>query len=295
MANAGSHGLRRLIETLGACAAVVVTMQVVLRLLGGWGVIGVQLTLNFEGYAANRNAFAFQLLTVMALVLGYARVYARYSARLHRSRLSWSFAVLLGIVLAGLLWTGSRAGWLVGGVMLLLARINRLADRKMIASGIMVGAILWTGVWVLSNSVQSALRNPVQSALSTDYSDKERWATWIHAVELWRESPVFGAGLGVLIAKSSSWLGHSQVIHSTPLWLLSEFGLIGVALMGWVFFLLVHHDSAKRSFLPARRALSLLILAFAIFSLAHEIFYQRIFWFVLGAVLAQPSVKKGRM
>ena len=77
--------------------------------------------------------------------------------------------------------------------------------------------------------------------------------------------------------------------------MLAEFGLIGVAVKGWAFFLLVHYVTRLGKFLPARRVLLLLILTFAVFSLAHEIFFQRIFWFVLGAVLAQPFVSKGRV
>ncbi|MCA1925496.1 MAG: O-antigen ligase family protein, partial [Thiobacillus sp.] len=144
---------------------------------------------------------------------------------------------------------------------------------------------------VQSAPVQSV---PVQSAISGDYSDQERWATLTHALALWRESPVFGAGLGVFYAKSSAWLGHPQVIHNTPLWILAEFGLVGAAVMGWTFFLLARHAVRFGKFSPARRILLLLILAFAIFSLAHEIFFQRIFWFVLGAVLAQGFVARGR-
>lgn len=295
VSNAGLHGLRRLAETLAAVAAVVVTMQVILRLLDHWGVdTGVHLTPNFEGYAGNRNAFAFQLLAVVALILGYSRVYARYGGGLRRSAQPWVFAVLLGIALVGLGWTGSRAGWLVGLVMLLIAGISRLADRRMLGSGLIVAIILWVGVWMGTQyaPVQSA---PVQSALSGDYSNQERWATMIHAVELWRASPVFGAGLGVFVAKSSAWLGHPQVVHNTPLWILAEFGLVGVAVMGWVFFLLARHAVRFGRFSSARGILLLLILAFAVFSLAHEIFFQRIFWFVLGAVLAQVVVSRARV
>lgn len=297
VANAGAHGLRRLAETLIASAAVVVMLQVSLRLLGQWGMnAGAQLTPNFEGYAGNRNAFAFQLLAVTALLLGYSQVYARYSVGLYRSVQPWVFSVLLGIILAGLVWTGSRAGLLVGLMMLLLAGIGRLADRKLIGWGLIFAAILWAGVWLgaQSASVQSA---PIQSApiISGNYNDQERWATLTHALELWRESPVFGAGLGVFIAKSSTWFGHPQVIHNTPLWILAEFGLIGAAVMGWAFFLLAHHAARLGKFLPARRVLLLMILAFAVFSLAHEIFFQRIFWFVLGAVLARPFVSRGRV
>lgn len=296
VANVGTDGLRRLAETLITTAAVVVVLQVILRLLDHWGVnTGAQLAPNFEGYAGNRNAFAFQLLAVMALLFGYSQVYARQSVGLYPSMRPWVFPVLVGIVLAGLVWTGSRAGLLVGLMLLLIAGLGRLADRRMLGWGLIFAAMLWSGVWLGEQNTPIQIGAPIQSTFSGDYSDQERWATMTHALDLWRQSPVFGAGLGVFIAKSSAWLGHPQVIHNTPLWILAEFGLIGVVVLGWAFFLLAHHATRRGEFQPARRVLLLLILAFAIFSLAHEIFYQRIFWFVLGAVLAQPFVSRGRV
>lgn len=289
VANAGSHGRRRLAETLVATVAIVVAMQVGLRLLNNWGIdIGAQFTPNFEGYAGNRNAFAFQLLVVMALILGYSRVYARSAMANKGSARTWVFAGLLGVVLAAVAWSGSRAGLLTSLVILLVAGGGRLADRKTLGCGLLFAAALWVGVWL------GALHAHVQSSLSGDISDQERWATFTHAVELWYESPVFGAGLGLFIAKSASWLGHPQVIHNTALWVLAEFGLVGIAVMGWVFFLLARHAVGLGTFTATRGALLLLLLAFTVFSLAHEIFYQRIFWFVLGAILAQPHVSKGR-
>lgn len=295
VASAGTHGMRRLAETLMSTAVVVVVLQIVLRLLEHWGMNpGAQLTPNFEGYSGNRNAFAFQLLVVMALLLAYSQVYARYSVGLHDSARLGVFSILLGVVLAGLVWTSSRAGMLVGLLVLLLAAISRLADRRMLAWSLTFAAMIWAGVWMgaQSGSIQSI---SVQSAISGDASDQERWATMTHALEMWRQSPVFGAGLGVFIAKSTAWLGYPQVVHNTPLWILAELGLVGMAVMGGVFFLLVHQATRPGKFVPARRVLLLMIFIFSVFSLAHEIFFQRIFWFVLGAVLAQPFVSRGRV
>lgn len=298
VANAGTHGLRRLSDTLIATAAVVVVLQASLRLLELWGVnTGMELPRHFQGYARNRNAFAFQLLIVMTLLLGYSRVYARYGGGMYRSVRPWVFSVLLGIVLVGLVWAGSRAGLVVALMVLLLAGIGRLADRRMLGWGLLFAAIICAGVWL---GAQSA---PIQSTNFVDFShqrrseisDNERWATMTHAFELWRQSPVFGAGLGVFIAKSSAWLGHPQVVHSTPLWVMAEFGLLGVVIIGSTFILLAHYATRLGTFLPARRVLLLLILAFSLFSLVHEIFYQRTFWLVLGAVLAQPFVSRRRV
>jgi hypothetical protein len=288
VANVGTHGLRRFAETLIATAVVVVMLQVILRLLHLWGVnTGAPLTYNLEGYAGNRNAFAFQLLVGMALLLGYFQVYARHNFGLQHPARPWIFSLLFGILLAGLVWTGSRTGMLVGMLVLLLAWFGCLADRRMLGWGVVFAALLWCIVWL---PVQVGLVGniSVQSNFSRESSNVERWDTLTHGLEMWRQSPFLGAGLGVFHAKSSMWAGHAQVIHSTPLWILAEFGLLGVAVFGWAFFLLARHAIRFGRTQPARRILLLLLLTFSIFSLAHEIFYQRIFWLVLGAVLARP-------
>ena len=288
VANVGTHGLRRFSETLIATTAVVVMLQVILRLLHHWGVNpGAQFTLNFEGYAGNRNAFAFQLLVGVALLLGYSQVYARHNFGLQRPARPWIFSLLLGIVLAGLVWTGSRTGMLVGVIVLLLAGLGRLADRRTLGWGVIFATLLWCGVWLAGQGGLSGNLS-VQSNLSSESSNVERWETLTHGLELWRQSPVLGAGLGVFHAKSPMWAGHPQVIHSTPLWILAEFGLLGGAVFGWAFFLLARHAIRFGRTQPARRILLLLLVVFAIFGLAHEMFYQRIFWLVLGAVLARP-------
>jgi len=286
VANVGAHGRRRFAETLIATAVVVVMLQVILRLLYNWGVnTGARLAPNFEGYAGNRNAFAFQLLACMALLLGYFQVYARHNFGLQRPARPWIFSLLLGILLAGLVWTGSRTGMLVGVMALLLAWLGRMTDRKMLGSGMIFAVLLWSVVLVVPQKYGNI---PLQSNLSDEGSNLERWETLTHGLEMWQQSPVLGVGLGVFNAKSPMWAGHPQVIHSTPLWILAEFGLLGGAVFGWAFFLLARHALQFGRTQPASRILLLLLAAFSIFGLAHEMFYQRIFWLVLGAVLAQP-------
>jgi uncharacterized membrane protein YbhN (UPF0104 family) len=170
VANFGAHGLRRLTESLIATAAVVVLLQVSLRLLEYWGLnLGVQLTPNFEGYSGNRNAFAFQLLAVMVLLLGYSQLNAKYSVLMNHPSRAWILSVLLGVLMAGLVWTGSRAGFLTGLLVILLAGFGRLADRRMLGWGLIFAAMLLASVWMLTQG-SSVHSSPIQSALSGDNS-----------------------------------------------------------------------------------------------------------------------------
>ncbi len=284
-AHAGAKGRRRLGETLVATAVIIVLWQVLSRTLHqqGWD-IGQTHTLNFEGYGGNRNAFAFQLLAVMALLLGYFRLYARRGggALLRVS-------LLLGILLAGIVWTGSRTGMLTGAIMLLVGGLSGMIERRVLIGcvlivGVLMAAVLWGGEWLAGQSATA------QRALYGDASNQERWATIVHAFELWRQSPIFGAGLGVFIAKSSVWLGNPQVIHSTPVWVLVEFGLLGVVVMGWALIKLVRYalPAALGKAMPSRAAFLFLLLMFGLFSQVHEMFYQRILWLLMGALLALP-------
>lgn len=305
VAYAGVHGLRRMTETLIATGVVVVVLKIILRLLvqGGW-IENISIMGNFEGYAANRNAFVFQMLVCVALVLAYSSVRARHRTIGHASQpyrwpSSHLFPSLLGVVLLGVILSGSRAGWLVCMVILLAAWIGRLADRRVIAWGMICAIVFWSMTLIGGATQGGAVLDVVlkgsaiQSAISSDVSRQEHWESMIRALELWLQSPVMGAGLGVFIEKSPVWFGHPLVVHSTPLWILAEFGMVGAAVFGWAFFMVARSAFKFDAKSSAHRALGLLLLSFAGFCLAHEIFYQRIFWLVLGAMLAYPGARGG--
>jgi len=305
VAYAGAHGLRRLSETMIATGVVVVVLQIILRLLAQWGWIAdIRITPNFEGYAANRNAFVFQMLVCVALVLGYSSLRTRKqtigsaapigSNRVFGKLPSQLFPLLLGVVLMGLVLSGSRAGLLVGVVVLLAAWIGRFAERRVIAWGLLYTIAFW-GMTLIGGATQGGATQggAIQSAISSSVSAREHVESMTRALDLWLTSPIMGAGLGVFIEKSPLWFGHPLVIHSTPLWILAEFGIVGMAVFGWAFFMVARSSFKFEAKLPARRALGLLLLGFAGFCLVHEIFYQRIFWLVLGATLAYPGKKEG--
>lgn len=330
VAHAGAIGLRRLSETLIAAGVVVVVLSVALRLMSyvGCAYCG-HATPNFEGYAGNRNAFAFQMLVCLSLLLGYSTVKAKMrsgtvlpTAHLRLPIHNWvrnaaqsgeewrrhrRFALPLGIILFGLSLSASRAGWLTAAVMLLVAWVARLADRRLIARGAIYATCFLGGYLVVADLVVADLAVVgtaapsvpplIPSSHATTSSDQERFDSIFRGLDMWTQSPWLGAGLGVFIEKNAVWFGRPVVIHSTPVWILAEFGIIGVAGFGWGFLVLLRYAATLRATIPARRILGLLLLMFAVFSLVHEVFYQRIFWLVLGAVLASPgrNVGTGRL
>jgi uncharacterized membrane protein YbhN (UPF0104 family) len=296
---AGNHGLRRMSETMISVGAMIVLMGIISRLLYtvDW-LPAFFATVNFEGFAANRNAFSLQMLVCMVLLLSYSLMRRRaypmpmlmikkdvMFTNARRSLRSLVFPILLGIIMLGILLSASRAGILVGIGILGIALILRLADFRTIMLGLATTALMW-GITQSVQSVQS-----VQSDFSSAASDDERMKSILIGWDMWLQSPLVGAGLGVFTETKSDQFEHVMVIHSTPVWILAEFGIIGFIVIAWAFFAILKESFRCKYKLPAYRGALLLIIVFCVFSLAHEIFYQRIFWLVLGAFLACPRKK----
>ena len=297
VASAGDKGLRRLVETLSIIATTIVLWQAINRVLAVWGYEVGGISPNFEAYSGNRNAFAFQLLIVMALLLAYARFFTRVSSRWPKNSREIFLMAILTTLSVGIVWTGSRAGLLTGGLLLMAALTSRTLKLGQLIQIALFAALMWV-VFKLAASLLALLpflggvgHVEVQSPFSAESSNEERWLTWVYAVRLWSESPIWGAGLGAFMHNSTQWFGHFQVVHSTPLWLLAEFGIMGAAVGIWSTYKLLAYarPTIFRPAAPHRSALLFMLLIFAAFSFVHEIFYQRIIWLVLGALLAFPG------
>ncbi|MDC5850446.1 lysylphosphatidylglycerol synthase domain-containing protein [Vibrio europaeus] len=331
----GQYGLRRLAETLIVTAVVVICFQIVVRTLSMYGIVDPALIpANFEGYSGNRNAFVFQVICCIVLILAYSERYARVSTLLNESKSYFVrarykiFQFFLGILLCGVVLTGSRAGILTVAILLTFVWFSHWVSRKMLITSLLVAACAWVVSayivpvalpWITSNALLALVKllkfidvpsecygtlsnvaeltqTPVllQSSLSNEASNHERWATLYHGFELWKDSPWFGTGLGVFIEKSPQWFGHDIVIHSTPVWILTEFGLVGLLAFIVAFGLVVYSIWAEGLRAAKNRGVLLLFGVFLTFSLVHEMFAQRIFWLTLGILIALPipSLKK---
>lgn len=293
----GQHALRRFAQTMVVGAATVVMLTTFIRLATLHGV-AISVPVDFQGYAENRNAFAFQLVVSLIWLLAYSNAQHRHLARTKYRRYFGVWSAVFGVVLFGLYMTMSRAGWIVGGGLLIATWAYRIAPRRDIAVAVSVALVLLLSAYAIAN-IQYLLSSGTDGHLATngfltlsprDKSNSEHLLSMEKGLAMWRAHPVFGAGLGAFIARSAQWFGRPLVIHSTAIWILAEMGVIGAAVFGAVFYMLARSvwRRALRTERPEVLALALLLAAFAVFSQVHEIFYQRIFWLALGAVLATP-------
>jgi hypothetical protein len=117
-------------------------------------------------------------------------------------------------------------------------------------------------------------------------SDNEHWISIEAGLRMFLTHPVFGAGLGAFI---HDWPGKVPlVIHSTLVWLLAEFGLVGTAIFLIPVIRLFASEAIRfRRNDTAGYLIILIIAALASMSIFHELLYQRIFWLVLGAALTK--------
>lgn len=248
------------------------------------------MTLPLSGFSQNRNSFGFALLIcICCLLAGYK------SQRV----------VPLGVLVGAVWFAGSRA--IFGALPLVFVtagfcRAITLKDAaKILAVAVLViSAVALVPFFISLATIATAALSGSGGALphvmlgrmvpdiSAAESNIERIQSIIGGLHLFMSNPLFGAGLGAYFEQTRA-AGHAVVIHSVPVWLLAEMGILGFM----VFFI----SAVRLFFTQWRRSTSdrcallivLILVAFGVVSLAHEILYQRIFWLVLGAALVVES------
>lgn len=113
--------------------------------------------------------------------------------------------------------------------------------------------------------------------------------TIIGGLKLFVEHPIFGAGLGAFRSQMIlATNGLPLVIHSTPLWLLAELGIVGFLAFAipTIYVLSTEWRRARIHNDQASAVIILSFVAFAVMSGPADMLYQRTFWLVVGAALA---------
>jgi hypothetical protein len=280
------RGWTMLLLTFVAVVAGLVLLDIGITILirSGWTAIVHFVSLQISGFSQNPNAFAFVLLLALA-----ALVTLRLPLRLHTP--------LIAVMVAGIWFSGSRSG-LVTMVALIGAALVMRANVRPLLTGCGLGALLLVAVAQLPLAIRFLLAffDPSIDTHSiagiTDMIGREaEGSTYEHlltieqGLAMFAAHPLFGAGLGAFIVEQIRATGAPLIIHSTPVWLLAETGIVGFAVFFTAAARIVAAEWPRRTARPAR----FLILMFGILALMselHELLYQRGFWLLLGATLA---------
>lgn len=289
-----SNGPRIVAYTLAGAIAAVCLLDLALFTFARGGVsIGRDLLpIPVAGFAQNRNAFAFQILIAASLLIAFHK---------ERSKISAILLIALG---AALIISGSRAGWGAAMVLLALAVVFKsmtLRSAAMVAVGsiivglapTIVGHIVLLLDWQSPEQAARLARRFGIVLTPEAHSTDERISTFTGGLRLFFDHSILGAGLGAFAASEVARTGAVDVIHSIPVWLLAEFGIVGsaIVLTPLGMLLLV----AVRRAWHGETAAKVVVFSFAVLAitgLAHDMLYQRIFWFIFGVAV---SVSKGRI
>jgi O-antigen ligase len=112
------------------------------------------------------------------------------------------------------------------------------------------------------------------------------------AWRLFQSSPWLGTGLGYFIEFFPRVDGSNLIIHSTYLWLLAEFGLIGFAVFGASALGLLLGVWRRARIDDGCRLVVLLLAGLGTMSLVHDLLFQRMAYFALGLALACNGLRQ---
>lgn len=254
-----------------------------------------------RGYAGNSNAFALQMImTVIAAITAHRLGAGSGSRTLLR--------VILVVTALATFYSLSRSGLgtFLGAVLLFIIFSTRAERRERLFDGFVVAAAvlvafaspdIFSAINNLLPQASSAFGDPtglefdrrvlahMEFSASRSSSDGERWQSIVEGWNLWREYPVFGAGLGAFVQNRFDAGLPILIIHSVPVWIGAELGVLGFGVIGAVFIGLVGlaiKMLRDTEYFAWGSGLLIMLAALAVSGAVHDFFFQRSFWFLLG-------------
>lgn len=259
-----------------------------------------------RGYSGNSNAFALQMvLSAVAAITAY-RLGSGNRAMLR---------IILVVTALAAFYSLSRSGMAtyLGAVFLFVIisshgeHRERLFNFFTVAVATLIAltfpdiASKISALWAQANLTANPNVDVGGSVLDKDVlahlnfvfarvsSDTLRWQSIADGWALWKQYPLFGAGLGAFVQSRIDAGLSSLVIHSGPVWIMAELGLFGIVVIGAVFVGLLGLSVKMirdTEYFIWGSGLIVLLAAFAVSGSVHDFFYQRSFWFLLGVFVA---------
>ena len=294
---------RVILSAFVATGATIAAVQIVqmFGLLSGIRFQPDAFSLPLKGYAGNTNAFAVQMI-----MTGAAAIAAWHLGLFGRR--AYLLPLILSLIGATIYFCHSRAGLGMFAIMLTSMMILP-GDRR---RRDLLPALLWPiAILLLSTQFHliygyvlqlvkqlddvSSLTKMLQVNIERQSGDLERWISITSGWEMWLQSPIFGSGLGAFMHHYLTATGGPLVIHSVPVWLLAETGLIGLFVVGATFLAVSLYAWRHRN-QPGEAGwatgLLIALICIAAGATVHDFFYQRSFWFLLGLFIVMPTTGK---
>ena len=224
------------------------------------------------GFVGDRNAFS--LLSLLAFFFIYQSIIKKHFCNTN----PLIILAILGFLASFTIYTGSRTGF--GGLFILILWMsitNRLFALKIIAFVSAFYLLLF--LFDFYSDSQSLTWSHHQYTFFTNASNP-RWLTWQTGWSLFTKSYLFGSGLGSSIEQIG------MVIHNLYLWILGEMGLVGFALslpLAWVLVKACFYPYKTK--FPDRHNTLFFCLIVSLFTITHDVAYQRSLWLMLGYLL----------
>ncbi len=262
-----------------------------------WNMYGVK-TIRIEGLVGLMPLAAVFSMAIPVLYLGTA--YFKGSWR-------WICFVSGLSCIAADLFTGTRGGWLASAVSFLLIGVLYTKNKRNLIVGMLVMVLCMIGVFSVSLELSARLRtigNP-----SSQHSVTERFSIWRSAVNIWKDYPVIGIGVGQFekayqtkycLPDSTDYkrsmekrLGHP---HNNLLLIFSEAGVFG-GVTFLLFFVLLMWFSLH-GWWQTKDVLYLILLSILIGTQLHGItdtnikmtVVSKAYWFLIGITLQLIAV-----
>ncbi len=251
----------------------------------------------FAGLIGNRNAMAFILMILVIIYL--------YKGHLQNPLKN---TLIISTLCLFTMQTGSLTGVVTVLCAILISRYGQQISTKKLIYVTLITSSLFVLQYILQY-IQVYLPQLISDSISTkgtgnlaryyfDYYDRKfegeqellRLDMLKQAFQLWEDNPIFGAGLGRFLDQSGGLSEWGRIIHNSLLWILAEMGIVGLLLFLTLPAVLLRSIFTKE-FSPdpsERLTLFIFIFSVALFSMAHEILYQRALWFFLGLLVARP-------
>jgi hypothetical protein len=295
--NFGQRSLILLLKIFLLTSVIISSAHLIYTFLPDVGIIAPHSHYQLTGFMGNRNAMGLLLIFTFALLIIPAAA-GRY---LIHPQIYQGYMALLPLIV---IYNESRAVWVaflipVLGVLFFYKK-HGLKALALPAIALLV-ALALLAIADKANITDRQLRSGdvfVQHNDEVIYAgDYQRLRVLSDSIEFWKQHPITGIGLGSFIHLQDEKHADKEtvalgIIDSSPLWVITEFGVIGAGLFGAFYLLSLY--TLKRTdggpdespYATLRISMVLFLLAFAAMSLFHELLYTRFIWFFSGLALA---------